>query len=199
MVEKFLALVLILLLSPFLLVLSLVIVLCDGWPFWFVQKRVGYQGVVFDMWKFRTMVIGAENQKTVVENKNEADGPVFKIRNDPRFTKLGKFLSHTGIDEVLQILNIVTGNMSIVGPRPLPVAEAKNIPKKYEIRNSVKPGIISPWVFDGYHSLGFEEWMESDMRYVKNKSVVYDLFLCWRGGMAFGKMIVVEIANLIRR
>ncbi len=129
----------------------------------------------FWIYKIRTMVVDAEKLKIKIKNLNEVDGPVFKIYNDPRYTKIGKFLSHTGLDELPQIINVIKGEMALVGPRPLPVAEARQIPKKYQARFSVLPGITSPWVLQGAHEVSFKEWMESDLDYIKNKSFWQDV------------------------
>ena len=120
------------------------------------------------------MVDDAEKQKQNILNLNEVDGPVFKIYDDPRYTKIGRFLSHTGLDELPQLINIIKGEMDFVGPRPLPVAEAELVPKKYQERLSVLPGITSPWILQGAHILSFEEWMKSDLAYIKKKSLWYD-------------------------
>lgn len=121
------------------------------------------------------MVEGAEKLQFNYLKKNEANGPVFKMRNDPRFTKVGKMLAHMGLDELPQLINIVKGDMAFVGPRPLPVNESEKIPAKYRARFSVLPGITSPWVINGSHKLPFAKWMELDIEYVKKKSVLLDL------------------------
>ena len=120
------------------------------------------------------MIINAESIKSKIKNQNEVDGPVFKIYDDPRYTKVGKFLSHTGLDELPQLINIIKGEMDFVGPRPLPVVEAGLVPQKYKKRTSVLPGITSPWILQGAHKLNFEEWMKLDMAYIKDKSLWYD-------------------------
>ena len=123
------------------------------------------------------MVVGAEKKQRGLIKKNEAQGPVFKIHNDPRFTPFGRFLSHTGLDELPQLINVFRGKMSIIGPRPLPVLEAKHLKPWQQERHKVKPGIISPWVLNGYHSNSFDEWMKSDIAYAYNKSLTGDLAL----------------------
>lgn len=139
------------------------------------------------------MGVRAEHDKTRLTGFNEADGPVFKIRNDPRYTKVGRFLSHSGLDELPQIINVIKGEMVFVGPRPLPIDEGVKIPIKYrKKRESVRPGIISPWVFDGYHNLSFKEWMKSDMGYINDKSKGKDCFLFLKGVMKLVKLIVAE-------
>ncbi|HRN70625.1 MAG TPA: sugar transferase, partial [Candidatus Woesebacteria bacterium] len=106
---------------------------------------------------------------------NQADGPVFKIQDDPRYTKIGKILSRIGLDELPQLINIVKGEMAFVGPRPLPLQEANQIPSRYHKRFSVLPGITSTWVVNGSHKLSFTEWMELDVLYVKNRSIFLDI------------------------
>lgn len=123
------------------------------------------------------MVLDAEEQKPFLRKKNEANGPVFKIRNDPRFTQIGKFLSHTGLDELPQLFNVVIGDMALFGPRPLPLSEAKKLTSYQHRRELIKPGIFSPWIIDGYHKKNFEAWMESDIAYAKSKTIVSDFRL----------------------
>lgn len=128
------------------------------------------------------MVVKSEDIKKKIVNKNEANGPVFKIYNDPRFTKIGGFFCHTGLDELPQLWNIIKGEMLFIGPRPLPINEAIQIDQRYKIiRESVLPGIISPWVLSGYHNLSFNEWMELDNKYVKNKSFIFDCKIFIKG------------------
>ncbi len=112
---------------PFSVIVAVCIVLFSGPPILFCQKRIGLRGKPFLMYKFRTMDIGAETVKRRMVHLNEADGPVFKIRNDPRFTPIGRFLSHTGLDELPQLINVLKGEMALIGPRPLPVDEAKKL------------------------------------------------------------------------
>lgn len=139
------------------------------------------------------MINGAEDQKGSYQELNEVDGPVFKINNDPRFTKIGGFLCHSGLDELLQLFNVVKGEMSLVGPRPFPVSEESKIEKKYKVREMVKPGIVSPWVLNGYHKMGFSKWMESDVEYVNNKSLKGDLVILIRGIVMLMRLAGKEI------
>jgi lipopolysaccharide/colanic/teichoic acid biosynthesis glycosyltransferase len=117
----------------------------------------------------------AEKRKKSLLFLNEADGPVFKIQDDPRYTKIGKILSRLGVDELPQLVNIIKADMAFVGPRPLPFEESLRIPQKYQTRFSVLPGITSLWVVKGGHALSFKKWMELDSYYVKNKT----LWLYW--------------------
>lgn len=176
--ERFLALLLFILVLPLFTLLYLFIRLTSPGPFLFLQRRVGKNKKEFIIYKIRTMTSDAEVRKNTLKHLNQADGPVFKIKNDPRLTGIGKILSRTGIDELPQLLNIIRGEMSFVGPRPLPVAEARQVPKRYRMRFSVNPGITSPWVVSGAHRLTFQQWMESDVLYIKNRNFLYDLKIC---------------------
>ncbi|MBP9817556.1 sugar transferase [Candidatus Shapirobacteria bacterium] len=193
MIERLTALVLIIVLSPVLVILSVLIVLTSGWPFWYAEQRVGMNGKKFWLYKFRSMRFGADREQEKLRKLNEADGPVFKIYNDPRLTKFGGFLFHSGLDELLQLFNIVRGEMSLVGPRPLPVAEENKIKEVYKNREKVNPGIISPWIFMGYHKLSFAQWMQSDLEYVKNKNWFYDLKLVINGGVMLVRLVIKNL------
>jgi lipopolysaccharide/colanic/teichoic acid biosynthesis glycosyltransferase len=180
-VKDLLLLFLIIVLLPVFFFLSFLIVLFSGWPVFYTQERTGLNGKKFKIYKFRTMVNGADKKQKKLLKRNEVDGPVFKIRNDPRFTKIGRFLSHSGLDELPQLFNVLKGEMNLIGPRPLPVFEAKRIAMKYKFkREKIKPGILSPWVLSGYHSLPFKSWMESDLSYIKSKSFLYDFRFGWK-------------------
>lgn len=130
---------------------------------------------------------------------NEADGPVFKIKDDPRFFKIGKFLSHTGLDELPQLINVLKGDMALIGPRPLPVDEAMKIEKKYQKRTDVLPGIISPWVINGHHKMKFDEWMRSDIEYIKNKSFLTDINLVFKAFFLLIALILRESFDILTR
>lgn len=152
-----------------------------GGGLFFIQERVGKNGKIFRMYKFRTMYPGAEKDQEKYQSLNQADGPVFKIRNDPRFTGVGKWLAKTGLDELPQIINVLKGEMTIVGPRPLPPNEEKKIPAKWRMnRRSVKPGITSSWVVSGGHRLTFREWMGLDMKNIDNKNWQHDLKIMFK-------------------
>jgi len=180
MIEHLLALTLLIILSPLLGVLYLLVKLTSPGPFIFKQKRAGKNRKPFTMYKIRTMVENAENLKSKIYYLNEADGPVFKIRNDPRYTKIGRFLSRTGIDELPQLVNVIKGEMSFIDPRPLPTEEAKKIPKKYERRFFELPGISSPWVIKGASHLNFDQWMKLDLEYVDKKIFWYDISITFQ-------------------
>jgi lipopolysaccharide/colanic/teichoic acid biosynthesis glycosyltransferase len=173
--ERLLALFLLIFLSPLFVILYILVKFTSQGPFLFKQLRAGKNKKPFWIYKIRTMVENAESLKEKIKHLNQADGPVFKVYDDPRFTKIGRFLAKIGIDELPQLINIVKGQMSFVGPRPLPLDEAKKIPKKYKKRFSVLPGIFSSWVAYGAFHNDFKKWMELDLKDVENKSFWYDL------------------------
>lgn len=163
---------------PVCLIIAILIKLDSSGPVIFKQKRVGKDGKIFTFYKFRNMVKNAEQLKKKYLHLNEANGPVFKIEDDPRYTKVGKFLSHTGLDELPQLFNILKGEMSLVGPRPLPVDEETKIPKKWQIlRCQAKPGIACSWLLKGAHSLSFNQWMKLDSEDIQRSSLGYDLVI----------------------
>jgi len=178
---------------PFMAVACLAIAFTSGFPFLFTQIRVGKKGQKFTLYKFRTMIRGADGQQKELTPLNEAHGPVFKIHNDPRYTRIGKFLAHTGLDELPQLFNVFLGDMAIIGPRPLPVAEAKKLKPWQRKRYEIKPGIISPWILEGYHTQTFDVWMKSDITYIKKKSFLYDLSLAGRTVSLLVRLFVREI------
>jgi len=196
MVNKILALFLIIIFLPIFLLITLIILLFSVWPVFFIQERVGLNEKKFKMYKFRTMIKNADKLQSVYKNENEVDGPAFKIWNDPRFTKIGKFLSHTGLDELPQLINILKGDMNFIGPRPLPIYEYNKIDLKYKKRSLVKPGILSPWVINGYHKNTFSDWMNSDLSYVKEKSWSYDFKILQKGICLIFILFIKEIKNI---
>lgn len=154
---------------------------------------MGKGGRSFKIYKIRTMVKGADRKQNSLLKLNEVESPVFKIENDPRFIKIGKFLSSIGIDESLQLINVLKGEMSLVGPRPLPIKEAKKLPLKYQRRLSVLPGITSLWVVRGAHRMGFKEWMNLDLEYVKKNTVLVDSYILF----ATFKIILRKILSYV--
>jgi lipopolysaccharide/colanic/teichoic acid biosynthesis glycosyltransferase len=165
---------------PLSALIAVVIVLTSGLPIIYTQKRVGLRGKPFFIYKFRTMRLDAEKMQAGLRGKNEAHGPVFKIHNDPRFTPVGRFLAHTGLDEIPQLINIIRGEMTLIGPRPLPIAEAAKLKLWQKKRHDIKPGIISPAILTGRYHEDFDAWMKSDVVYVKQKSFWYDMMLFFR-------------------
>jgi len=167
---------LLLVLSPLFLAVAIGIRLGGPGPVFFVQPRVGRNKRLFRMVKFRTMVVGAETRQAELEHLNEAAGPVFKMTSDPRVTPLGRFLRRTSIDELPQLLNVLAGDMSLVGPRPLPVRDVDGFDQDWQRRRfSVRPGLTGLWQVSGRSSVPFERWMELDMRYIDQWSLWLDL------------------------
>jgi lipopolysaccharide/colanic/teichoic acid biosynthesis glycosyltransferase len=157
------------------LVVTLLIKLTSPGPVLFVQERVGLGKRRFRLYKFRTMIQGAEKKLAEVEHLNEMSGPVFKIKNDPRITKIGKFLRKTSIDELPQLINVLKGDMSLVGPRPLPVRDYNGFDQDWQRRRfSVRPGITCLWQVTGRSNVSFDKWMKLDMEYIDNWSLILD-------------------------
>lgn len=168
--------ILLILLAPVFLIVAILIKLDSPGPAFFVQERVGLNKRKFKMYKFRTMVADAEQRQAEIEGLNEADGPIFKIKNDPRFTRLGKFLRKASIDELPQFMNVLKNDMSLVGPRPLDLRDYNRLGEDWLRRRfSVRPGITCLWQINGRSSLSFEEWMRLDMRYIDRWSLRLDL------------------------
>ncbi|MCU0721529.1 MAG: sugar transferase, partial [Pirellula sp.] len=132
------------------------------------------------VYKLRTMSNNAEQTKYLLEDLNERDGPAFKIQNDPRVTSIGKFLRATGIDELPQLINVLKGEMAIVGPRPLPVAEDEECSTWQQRRLDTKPGITCLWQISKSRKMTFDEWMRLDLQYLKKRSPIYDASLILR-------------------
>ena len=164
-----------LLLLPVFLVVTLAILVTMGRPVFFTQARAGLHGRSFRMIKFRTMIPGAEARQAELAAQNEMSGPVFKVTRDPRVTRLGSFLRKTSIDELPQLVNVFLGQMSLVGPRPLPIKEQQGIRGWHRRRLSMKPGITGIWQVSGRSNVDFEEWMRLDQQYVDDWSLGLDL------------------------
>jgi exopolysaccharide biosynthesis polyprenyl glycosylphosphotransferase len=169
------ALLLLMLLTPLFIVVALVIKLTSPGPILFVQQRVGLHKRPFRFLKFRTMVRDAERQQQALENLNQVSGPVFKIWNDPRMTPVGAVLRKTSIDELPQLINVLWGDMSLVGPRPLPIRDYQAFDADWHRRRfSVRPGLTCLWQVGGRTSIPFERWMELDMQYIDQWSLWLD-------------------------
>jgi exopolysaccharide biosynthesis polyprenyl glycosylphosphotransferase len=165
---------------PVMLVAAVAIKLTSPGPIFFVQSRVGYNKRIFDLYKFRTMIEDAETMQLELEHANEMDGPVFKIADDPRITGVGKWLRRTSIDELPQLYNVLRGDMSLVGPRPLPVRDYNGFRKDWQRRRfSMRPGLTCLWQVTGRNRTNFEDWMRLDMEYIDNWSLSGDVkILC---------------------
>jgi lipopolysaccharide/colanic/teichoic acid biosynthesis glycosyltransferase len=167
-------------LSPLLLLIAGLIKATSRGPVVFCQDRAGLGGRPFTMLKFRTMHVGADKLKASLRQLSEQDGPAFKMKDDPRTTALGRILRQTSLDELPQLWNVLRGEMSLVGPRPLPVDESDSCQTWYRRRLDATPGLTCIWQVDGRSSVPFEEWMRMDARYVRSYSPVGDLLLLLR-------------------
>ena len=167
-------LILILLLPLFLFIACLIKIESHG-PVFYVSKRSGRKGVIFDFYKFRSMIKNAEKQRDALSDKSDVKGPIFKIRQDPRLTRVGRILRKYSLDELPQLFNVLKGDMSLVGPRPFPVEESNNIEYKYIPRLNIRPGITGLAQIKGRSDLKFSQWMRWDAWYVNNWSLGLDI------------------------
>jgi exopolysaccharide biosynthesis polyprenyl glycosylphosphotransferase len=162
--------------APLLLVVALLIKFTSEGPVMFTQERVGLNKRRFRIYKFRTMIPNADKMLAQLESLNEAGGPTFKIKNDPRMTSLGRMLRRTSIDELPQLFNVLKGDMSLVGPRPLPVRDYEGFNEDWQRRRfSIRPGITCLWQVNGRSSITFEKWMQLDLQYMDEWSLWLDL------------------------
>jgi exopolysaccharide biosynthesis polyprenyl glycosylphosphotransferase len=161
--------------SPIFFIIALLIKITSRGPVFFKHVRCGLNGRRFIMYKFRTMIEGAESMKTDLERMNELNGPVFKIKKDPRVTFIGRFLRRTSLDEFPQLINILKGEMSFVGPRPPLPEEVEKYERWQRRRLSMKPGLTSLWQISGRNEVDFEEWMRLDLRYIDEWSFLNDI------------------------
>lgn len=169
------SLLLVIFFSPVFLITALLIKLTSPGPVFFMQERLGLNKRRFRIYKFRTMTADAESRMKEVEHLNELSGPVFKIKSDPRITTLGKFLRSTSIDELPQLFNVLRGDMSLVGPRPMAVRDYEGFNEDWQRRRfSVRPGITCLWQVLGRNSIPFEKWMELDLQYIDRWSLWLD-------------------------
>ncbi len=166
--------------SPILLFIAIAIKIDDGGSIFFKQTRVGKNGRLFQCIKFRTMVPNAEALKEKLMEQNEQEGPVFKMKNDPRVTRVGYFLRKTSLDELPQFLNVLKGEMSIVGPRPPLPNEVAEYERWQRRRLSMKPGITCIWQVSGRNNIPFDQWMKMDMQYIDSWSLKLDILLFFR-------------------
>ncbi len=165
---------------PVLPFLAVMVKLESSGPFLFRQMRVGEDGKLFPCYKIRSMVDGAEELKDQYAHLNEADGAAFKIREDPRITRVGRFVRRSSLDEFPQLFNVLRGEMSIVGPRPQIPSEVADYRPEYRARLLVKPGITCLWQTSGRNDVDFDEWMRLDREYVENRSLGLDIRILLR-------------------
>lgn len=170
----------IIILSPLMLITIVAIKLESKGKVIFAQDRVGKDGKLFKMYKFRSMVQNAEELLKSLKDKNEMSGPMFKMKDDPRITNIGKFIRKTSIDELPQLFNVLKGEMSLVGPRPnLPREVCKfNVWQRQKLL--AKPGITCYWQVMGRNKIGFEEWMKLDIKYIKDRNLLLDIKLIFK-------------------
>ena len=163
-------------LSPLLLIIAIA-VRSDGSPALYSQERVGKDGKLFKIYKFRSMCVDADSPEMLAKlaKFNEMDGPAFKIKNDPRITKVGRFIRRTSIDELPQLINIFLGDMSIVGPRPPLVSEVRQYTEYQRQRLLVKQGLTCYWQCSGRNNICFDEWVELDLKYIRERSLWTDI------------------------
>jgi lipopolysaccharide/colanic/teichoic acid biosynthesis glycosyltransferase len=163
-------------LAPVLVMIGAAVKLDSPGPAIFTQIRVGRHGRRFRILKFRTMIAGAEQRLATLETCNEVRGAAFKLQNDPRVTRLGRWLRRSSIDELPQLLNVLKGDMSLVGPRPLPLRDVARMSEEWQRRRfSVRPGLTCLWQSGGRHLLDFDQWMRLDLEYIDNWSLLLDL------------------------
>ncbi|RCW48874.1 sugar transferase [Paenibacillus prosopidis] len=169
------------LLSPLFVMIAILIKLEDPkGSVLFYQTRIGKNEKPFRMYKFRSMVSNAEEKLKDLLAQNEIEGAMFKMKNDPRITKIGKFIRKTSIDELPQLINVLRGEMSLVGPRPPLVREVAEYTDYDKLRLTVKPGCTGLWQVSGRNELSFKEMVELDLRYIQNRSVVFDLKIIFK-------------------
>lgn len=187
--DRALAALLLLLLSPLMLGIMLILPFTSGRPILYRQKRIGRRGRPFLMWKFRTMHVGSDKARDLLDHMNEHDGVLFKIRRDPRITGMGRWLRRTSLDELPQLWNVIGGSMSLVGPRPPLEEEVVRYGADVRRRLLVKPGITGLWQISGRADLSWEDSVRLDLYYVENWSVALDLQVLWKtaGAVARGQ------------
>lgn len=166
------------LLSPLFLVVAIAIKIEDPkGPIFYTQIRLGKRQEPFEMYKFRSMIVNAEKLKVKLVEQNEINGAMFKMKNDPRVTKVGKFIRKHSIDELPQLINVLTGEMSLVGPRPPLPKEVEKYTNHDKQRLTVKPGCTGLWQISGRNDVGFEEMVRLDLDYINHRTVSYDIYI----------------------
>ncbi|MDK2857975.1 MAG: hypothetical protein PWQ29_1109 [Verrucomicrobiota bacterium] len=170
------SLIAIILLMPLFLFIALMIVLEDGWPVFYVQQRVGINGRIFNLYKFRSMRRGADRLKEeLIEQNESADGVIFKMKKDPRITRTGRILRRFSLDETPQFFNVLIGDLSLVGPRPPLPAEVAQYTLADRRRLHVKPGLTCLWQISGRSEIPFEQQVRLDLEYIHSRSLWQDI------------------------
>lgn len=178
--DIFLSVLGIIFLSPIMLITAIAIKIESEGPVIFSQQRVGKNGKLFKMYKFRSMIADAEKLKEKLMDQNEMSGPMFKMTDDPRITRVGKIIRKTSIDELPQLFNVIKGDMSLVGPRPNLPSEVEQFSDYHKLKLLAKPGLTCYWQVMGRNSIGFEEWMELDIKYIEERSIWVDIKLIFK-------------------
>jgi len=168
------------LLMPLLVITAIAVKIDSKGPIFFCQQRVGHHGKVFKMYKFRSMVTNAEDLLSGLKDKNEMSGPMFKMKSDPRVTKVGRFIRRTSIDELPQLINVIKGEMSLVGPRPNLPREVENFSEHQKQKLLVKPGLTCYWQVMGRNSIDFHQWIELDIKYIEERTLWGDMKLIFK-------------------
>ena len=179
-VDRVCAFMLLVVLSPLFLAIAVAIKVTSRGPAFFVEERVGVGQRPFRCYKFRTMVQDARESQDALEAQNEADGVLFKLRDDPRVTSVGRFLRRTSLDELPQLLNVLKGDMSFVGPRPLPLRDCGLMEESQRRRHVLKPGITGLWQVSGRSDLAFDDMVRLDLQYMETWSLRADAYILWR-------------------
>ncbi|MHB8637142.1 MAG: sugar transferase [Fimbriimonadaceae bacterium] len=180
LVDLLVAIIFLTLISPLLLLVAIAIYLDNPGPIFYRQKRYGHLGKTFNFYKFRSMVADADIRKTQLSAENEATGKTFKMKHDPRITRVGRLIRKLSLDETPQMLNVLRGQISIVGPRPLPVGELDMDDPRHAARQCVKPGLMCFREIMGRSNLTFEEWLELDLKYIRERSLRVDVGIMLR-------------------
>lgn len=180
LIDIFVSLLGLIVLLPILIIIPVIIRIDSRGPIIFSQDRIGKNGDIFKMYKFRSMVVNAESLKEELANKNEMSGPMFKMKDDPRITKIGKFIRKTSIDELPQLINVLKGEMSLVGPRPSLPKEVEKFESWMLKRLDVKPGLTCYWQVMGRNNIDFEEWMKLDIKYIDERTTFLDIKLIFK-------------------
>ena len=167
-------------LSPVFLITAIAILLEDGGPVFFVQPRAGKDMKPFSMYKFRSMCKDADKKFAQMQKDNEQSGHAFKIKDDPRITKVGKFIRKYSIDELPQLINILKGDMSIVGPRPILTFQMEACNEYEKQRLLVKPGLTCYWQISGRANIAWDEWVELDLKYIEDMGILTDIKMIWK-------------------
>jgi len=165
---------------PVFIALAIFVKLDSPGPVFYRSRRYGQHGRIFNMYKFRSMVSNADDLLGQLKDKNEVDGPIFKIKKDPRITRMGAFLRRYSLDELPQILNVLKGDMSLVGPRPFPIAQLEKEDLRQLKRLGIRPGITGLWQIRGRSDVSFDKLLRWDIWYIKNWSFWLDLYILFQ-------------------